>query len=83
MGARGHLIVAEEVGPNIFDVRCLDCPYDFQGFTWQGAPAAQEIGDRHLAAVRTVESDPNWQTTIDAPVIRRELFGYTGPKAHV
>lgn len=85
MSGRGHLIAAEEVGPNIFDLHCMDCPYEWQAFTWQGAAAAQEMGDRHISAVALAESTPGWEQRIDAPVIRRELFGFTGPKqrAHV
>lgn len=78
MGVRGHMCIAEEVGPNIFDVRCVGCPYGFQGFTWQGQQAAEEMVSRHLSAVEKVQSDPNWTDSLEAPAIRRELFGYTG-----
>lgn len=78
MGVRGHDAVAIEVGPDIFDVHCLGCPYGFQGFTWQGQAAAQEMIERHWSAVEKVLSDPNWQDSIEAYTISRELFGYTG-----
>jgi len=62
----------EEVGPNIWDLHCLDCVW--QDWTWAGQASAEEITDRHSEAMKTVGRH-SINEAVKRGVAMRDIYG--------
>jgi hypothetical protein len=64
-----------DVGANVFQLNCLDCPFD--DFTVQGAQAAEAIADRHIVSAR-IAGDESAAGLRDGDIRLRDLLGRRG-----